>query len=100
MAKHRADLWWRNARSSGNQAALADLCPPFPGYVSYYPSRTHIAPKLRALVDRLRFKATEPRRPCVDGPSQPRTSKRSSIMTLSQTLTKSFTNRACPSLLA
>ena len=28
------------------------------------------------------------------------TSKRSSIMTLSQTFTKSLTNRACPSLLA
>jgi len=36
---------------------LADFCPPFPGYFLYYPSRTHIAPKLRALVDCLRFKS-------------------------------------------
>ena len=37
---------------------LSDFCPPFPGYFLYYPSRTYIAPKLRALVDCLRFKAT------------------------------------------
>jgi DNA-binding transcriptional LysR family regulator len=34
---------------------LADFCPPFPGYFLYYPSRTHVTPKLRALVDLLRF---------------------------------------------
>jgi DNA-binding transcriptional LysR family regulator len=33
---------------------LADFCPPFPGYFLYYPSRAHLAPKLRALVDALR----------------------------------------------
>jgi DNA-binding transcriptional LysR family regulator len=38
---------------------LEDFCPPFPGYFLYYPSRKHVAPKLRALVDFLRF---EPRR--------------------------------------
>ncbi len=34
---------------------LADHCPPFPGYFLYYPSRKHVAPKLRALVDFLRY---------------------------------------------
>lgn len=34
---------------------LADYCPPFPGYFLYYPTRTHVAPKLRALVELLRF---------------------------------------------
>ena len=29
---------------------------PFPGFFLYYPSRSHAAPKLRALVDFLRLK--------------------------------------------
>ncbi len=41
---------------------LADFCPPFPGYFLYYPSRTHLAPKLRALVDFLRVKGPSPKR--------------------------------------
>jgi DNA-binding transcriptional LysR family regulator len=35
---------------------LADFCPPFPGQFLYYPSRTHMTPKLKALVDFLRVK--------------------------------------------
>jgi DNA-binding transcriptional LysR family regulator len=41
---------------------LADFCPPFPGYFVYYPSRTHLAPKLRALIDLLRLEAPRGRR--------------------------------------
>jgi len=33
---------------------LADYCPPFPGHFLYYPSRLHVAPKLKALVEFLR----------------------------------------------
>ncbi|MDY7233198.1 LysR family transcriptional regulator [Hyalangium rubrum] len=33
---------------------LASYCPTFPGLFLYYPSRTQLAPKLRALVDFLR----------------------------------------------
>lgn len=33
---------------------LGEFCPPFPGHFLYYPSRAHVAPKLRALVDFLR----------------------------------------------
>ncbi|MBK7400370.1 MAG: LysR family transcriptional regulator [Myxococcales bacterium] len=33
---------------------LGDFCPPFAGYFLYYPSRAHVAPKLRALIDFLR----------------------------------------------
>jgi len=33
---------------------LEAFCPPFPGYFLYYPSRAHVAPKLRALIDFLR----------------------------------------------
>lgn len=29
---------------------LDTFCPPFPGFFLYYPSRTHLAPKLQALV--------------------------------------------------
>lgn len=32
---------------------LEDFCPRFPGFYLYYPSRRHVAPKLRALVDHL-----------------------------------------------
>jgi DNA-binding transcriptional LysR family regulator len=35
---------------------LSEFCPPFPGYFLYYPSRSHVLPKLRALVDFLRLK--------------------------------------------
>jgi DNA-binding transcriptional LysR family regulator len=42
---------------------LAPYCPPFPGYFLYYPSRAHLAPKLRALVDLLRVSVSaRPRR--------------------------------------
>jgi DNA-binding transcriptional LysR family regulator len=33
---------------------LEDFCPRFPGFYLYYPSRRHMAPKLRALIDHLR----------------------------------------------
>lgn len=33
---------------------LEPFCAPFPGFFLYYPSRTHIAPKLQALVDFLK----------------------------------------------
>jgi DNA-binding transcriptional LysR family regulator len=41
--------------------ALDAFCSPFPGYFLYYPSRTHMAPKLRALVDFLKSRADRPR---------------------------------------
>lgn len=33
---------------------LESFCPPFPGYFLYYPSRSHLAPKLQALIDFLK----------------------------------------------
>ncbi len=33
---------------------LERYCEPFPGYYLYYPSRAHVAPKLRALIDFLK----------------------------------------------
>lgn len=41
---------------------LADFCPPFPGYFLYYPSRKHVPPKVRALVDFLRIERPRRRR--------------------------------------
>lgn len=41
---------------------LADFCPPFPGYFLYYPSRAHVAPKLKALVDFLKVKKGKEKR--------------------------------------
>jgi DNA-binding transcriptional LysR family regulator len=35
---------------------LADWCPPFPGYHLYYPSRRHLSPAFRLLVEALRFR--------------------------------------------
>ncbi|HEX7663169.1 MAG TPA: LysR substrate-binding domain-containing protein, partial [Polyangiaceae bacterium] len=35
---------------------LSPFCASFPGFFLYYPSRTHLAPKLQALVDTLRWK--------------------------------------------
>src|SRR3984957_18573872 len=35
---------------------LDEDCPPFPGYFLYYPSRTNVAPKLRAFVDFMRHR--------------------------------------------
>jgi DNA-binding transcriptional LysR family regulator len=35
---------------------LSDFCEPFPGFFLYYPSRTHLAPKLKAMVDFLKWK--------------------------------------------
>lgn len=37
--------------------ALADWCPPFPGYYLYYPSRRQQSPGLAVLVDALRFRS-------------------------------------------
>jgi DNA-binding transcriptional LysR family regulator len=36
---------------------LDSFCVPFPGLFLYYPSRTHVAPKLQALVDFLKVGA-------------------------------------------
>ena len=33
---------------------LEGFCPPFPGFFLYYPSRRHMAPKLRALIDHVK----------------------------------------------
>lgn len=41
---------------------LTSYCPPFPGLFLYYPSRTQVAPKLRALVDFLRARRRGPGR--------------------------------------
>jgi DNA-binding transcriptional LysR family regulator len=35
-------------------AILADFAPVYPGFYLYYPSRRHLAPKLRALIDHVR----------------------------------------------
>lgn len=35
---------------------LDDWCPPFPGFFLYYPSRRHLAPALRALIDFVQVK--------------------------------------------
>ncbi|MBE7209614.1 MAG: LysR family transcriptional regulator [Gluconacetobacter diazotrophicus] len=37
-------------------ALLVDHCPPFPGFFLYFPSRRHLSPKLRALVDHVRWR--------------------------------------------
>jgi DNA-binding transcriptional LysR family regulator len=37
---------------------LEQYCPPFPGYFIYYPSRVHMAPKLKAFVDFMRYRQT------------------------------------------
>jgi DNA-binding transcriptional LysR family regulator len=37
---------------------LEQYCPPFPGYFLYHPSRAHIAPKLKAFVDFMRYRQT------------------------------------------
>lgn len=36
---------------------LEAYCPPFAGFYLYYPSRRNLAPKLRALIDHLRYSA-------------------------------------------
>lgn len=41
---------------------LEAFCPPFPGFFLYYPSRTHLAPKLRALVEFLKVRRGDTRR--------------------------------------
>jgi DNA-binding transcriptional LysR family regulator len=41
---------------------LDEFCPPFPGFFLYYSSRTHLAPKLRALIDFLKARRRRPRR--------------------------------------
>ncbi|MCO6049172.1 LysR family transcriptional regulator [Mesorhizobium sp. RP14(2022)] len=38
-------------------ALLEEFCPPFPGFFLYFPQRRNLAPKLRALVDHVRFNA-------------------------------------------
>ena len=35
---------------------LDSFCRPFPGFFLYYPSRAQMAPKLKALIDFLRFR--------------------------------------------
>jgi hypothetical protein len=35
---------------------LDSFCTPFPGFFLYYPSRAQLAPKLKALIDFLRFR--------------------------------------------
>jgi DNA-binding transcriptional LysR family regulator len=42
---------------------LEDWCPYFPGYHLYYPSRRHSSPALALLVDVLRYRNPEKRRP-------------------------------------
>ena len=37
-------------------ALLEEYCPPFPGFYLYFPSRRHLSPKLRALVDHVRYR--------------------------------------------
>jgi DNA-binding transcriptional LysR family regulator len=36
---------------------LESLCPPFPGYHLYYPSRRHQSPAFTLLVEALRYRA-------------------------------------------
>ncbi|CAH2402748.1 putative LysR family substrate binding domain-containing protein YagP (fragment) [Mesorhizobium ventifaucium] len=36
--------------------ALEDYCPFFAGFYLYYPSRRNVAPKLRALVEHVRWR--------------------------------------------
>lgn len=37
-------------------AIMGEFCPPFPGFFLYFPHRRNLAPKLRVLVDHMRFK--------------------------------------------
>ncbi len=37
--------------------ALADWCPPYPGYHLYYPSRRQSSPAFALMVDALRYRA-------------------------------------------
>ncbi|MBS9719381.1 LysR family transcriptional regulator [Tianweitania sp. BSSL-BM11] len=37
-------------------AIMEEFCPPFPGFFLYFPQRRNLAPKLRALVDHMRFR--------------------------------------------
>ena len=36
------------------RSVLQEYCPPMPGFFLFYPSRRHLAPKLRALVDHVK----------------------------------------------
>lgn len=48
---------FRPCLTSGELVAmLEDYCPPFPGFFLYFPTRHHLAPKLRALIDHARFR--------------------------------------------
>jgi DNA-binding transcriptional LysR family regulator len=51
---------------------LEEYCPPFPGYFLYYPSRAHVAPKLRAFVDFMRLRPTSATRARPTGKSRAR----------------------------
>jgi DNA-binding transcriptional LysR family regulator len=53
---------------------LDRYCPLVPGYFLYYPSRAHVPPKLRALIDFL--KSGSRRREPKAGASRPRTKGR------------------------
>ena len=35
---------------------LEAFCPPFPGFFLYFPDRRNLAPKLRALIDHVRYR--------------------------------------------
>jgi DNA-binding transcriptional LysR family regulator len=39
---------------------LEAYCVPFPGFFLYYPSRAHVAPKLKALVDFYKLERARP----------------------------------------
>lgn len=41
---------------------LEQYCPPFQGFYLYFPDRRHLAPKLRVLIDHVRYRATSVRR--------------------------------------
>lgn len=43
-------------------SVLSDFSTPFPGFFLYYPSRAHLAPKLQALVDFLKWKPRKQQR--------------------------------------
>ena len=43
--------WLKDGRLS---AVLDPFCPPLPGFFLFYPSRRHLAPKLRAMIDHVK----------------------------------------------
>lgn len=57
------------------ESVLDAFCEPFPGLFLYYPSRTHLAPKLQALVTFLRWSGRPPRRTASRRTSEPQAPK-------------------------